>query len=181
MTVVDEREEIGGLVRYAIAPYRQVRDPLPDEARALGELGVELRLGTRVGSREELEALTEGADAVFLGVGLGADTKVSYPGDEYGASGIAPVHRGDQVRSAAEGRSRVVVVGGGNTAIDVAREALRLGADEVTILYRRTESEMPAYPHEIEEARDEGVRFRFLATPVAFLGNWHLDQVESSR
>ena len=72
----------------------------------------------------------------------------------------------------------MVVIGGGNTAIDVAREALRLGADDVTVLYRRTEAEMPAYDHEIEEAREEGVRFRFLAAPVAFLGTLDLEQVE---
>jgi dihydropyrimidine dehydrogenase (NAD+) subunit PreT len=71
----------------------------------------------------------------------------------------------------------VVVIGGGNTAIDVAREALRLGADEVTILYRRTEAEMPAYAHEIEEAREEGVQFRFLAAPIAFVGSWYLNEV----
>ena len=179
VTVVDEREEIGGLVRYAIAPYRQVRDPLPDEERALGELGVELQLGTRVESREQLEALTEDADAVFLGVGLGPDTKVSYPGDDlHGIWESLPFIEAIKCGRPPSVGSRVVVIGGGNTAIDVAREAVLLGADEVTILYRRTESEMPAYPHEIEEARDEGVRFRFLAAPVAFLGESLLVDVQ---
>jgi glutamate synthase (NADPH/NADH) small chain len=177
--VFDEREELGGLVRYAIAPYRQVRDPLPNEARALEELGVELRLGTRIGSGEELEAATEDADAVFLGVGLGADTKVLYPGDELrGVWESLPFIEAIKTGQPPKVGSYVVVIGGGNTAIDVAREALRLGADEVTVLYRRTEAEMPAYDHEIEEARDEGVRFRFLAAPVAFLGTLDLEQVE---
>jgi glutamate synthase (NADPH/NADH) small chain len=177
--VFDEREELGGLVRYAIAPYRQVRDPLPDEARALEELGVELRLATRIDSREELEAATEDADAVFLGVGLGADTKVSYPGDELrGVWESLPFIEAIKTGQPPKVGSYVVVIGGGNTAIDVAREALRLGADDVTVLYRRTEAEMPAYDHEIEESRHEGVRFRFLAAPVAFLGNWDLEQVE---
>jgi len=179
VTVVDEREEIGGLVRYAIAPYRQARDPLPDEERALGELGVELQLGTRVESREQLEALTEDADAVFLGVGLGPDTKVSYPGDDlHGIWESLPFIEAIKCGRPPSVGSRVVVIGGGNTAIDVAREAVLLGADEVTILYRRTESEMPAYAHEIEEARDEGVRFRFLAAPVAFLGESLLVDVQ---
>jgi glutamate synthase (NADPH/NADH) small chain len=178
VTVFDERDEIGGLVRYAIAPYRQVRDPLPAEARALAELGVEFRLGERIGSRGELEAATEGADAVFLGVGLGPDTDVSYPGDDLPGVWESLVF----IEALKTGRPpkvgpRVLVIGGGNTAIDVAREAIRLGAEEVTILYRRTEAEMPAYPHEIQEARDEGVRFRFLATPVAFLGWWYLEGV----
>ena len=179
VTVFDEREELGGLVRYAIAPYRQVSEPLPDEGRALEELGVELRLGTRIGSREELEAAAEGADAVFLGVGLGADTEVSYPGDELpGVWESLPFIEAIKTGSPPQVGSHVVVIGGGNTAIDVAREALRLGAEIVTVLYRRTEAEMPAYDHEIEEAREEGVTFRFLAAPVAFLGTWDLEQVE---
>jgi glutamate synthase (NADPH/NADH) small chain len=75
----------------------------------------------------------------------------------------------------------VVVVGGGNTAIDVAREALRLGATAVTLVYRRSEAEMPAYTHEVDEARAEGVRFRFLADPVRFLGSGRLEAVECRR
>jgi glutamate synthase (NADPH/NADH) small chain len=179
VTVFDEREEIGGLVRYAIAPYRQVRDPLADEERAFTELGVELRLGTKIESREHLEALADGADAVFLGVGLGEDTKVSYPGDDlHGVWESLPFIAAIKTGHAPSIGDRVVVIGGGNTAIDVAREAIRLGADDVTILYRRTEAEMPAYPHEIEEAREEGVRFRFLAAPVAFLGESLLVDVQ---
>jgi dihydropyrimidine dehydrogenase (NAD+) subunit PreT len=179
VTVFDEREEVGGLVRYAIAPYRQVRDPLPAEARALAGLGVEFRLGRRIGSREELEAATRGADAVFLGVGLGPDTEVSYPGDDLpGVWESLPFIEALKTGRPPEIGRRVVVIGGGNTAIDVAREAIRLGADEVTILYRRTEAEMPAYPHEVAEAREEGVRFHFLATPVAFLGGWYLEGVK---
>ncbi len=178
VTVFDEREELGGLVRYAIAPYRQVRDPLPDESRALEELGVELRLGIRIGSRKELEAAAEGADAVFLGVGLGADTEISYPGDELpGVWESLPFIEAIKTGEPPAVRRRVVVIGGGNTAIDVAREAIRLGAEDVTILYRRTEAEMPAYDHEIEEAREEGVGFRFLAAPLAFLGGWFLEGV----
>ena len=178
VTVFDERDEVGGLVRYAIAPYRQVRDPLPAEALALEELGVEFRLGRRIENREDLEAATEGADAVFLGVGLGADTDVSYPGDDLPGvwQSLVFIDALKTGRPPEVGRS-VVVIGGGNTAIDVAREAIRLGAEEVTILYRRTEAEMPAYVHEIEEAQEEGVRFRFLATPLAFVGEWCLEEV----
>ena len=178
VTVYDERDEVGGLVRYAIAPYRQVREPLPDEERALEELGVDLRLGEKISSREELEAVAEGADAVFLGVGLGADTEVSYPGD--GLAGVwesLPFIEALKTDGPPDVGSNVVVIGGGNTAIDVAREAVRLGADEVTILYRRTEAEMPAYAHEVAEARDEGVQFRFLAAPIAFAGSWRLKEV----
>ena len=179
VTVYDERDEAGGLVRYAIAPYRQVRDPLPDEARALEQIGVNLRLGERIASREQLEAVATSADAVFLGIGLGQDTEVAYPGDRLAGvwESLPFIEAIKTGRPPNVGRS-AVVIGGGNTAIDVAREAIRLGADEVTIVYRRTEAEMPAYAHEIEEARDEGVRFRFLATPVAFVGRWYLKGVD---
>ena len=182
VTVYDEREEIGGLVRYAIAPYRQVRDPLPAEARALTELGVDLRLGRKIAGREQLAEVALEADAVFLGVGLGADTAVSSPGDDLAGVWESLVFI-DALKTGGRpivGR-RVVVVGGGNTAIDVAREALRLGADEVTLLYRRTEAEMPAYPHEVAEAREEGVRFEFLAAPVRFLGRRRLEAIECRR
>jgi glutamate synthase (NADPH/NADH) small chain len=179
VTVFDERGEVGGLVRYAIAPYRQVRDPLPAEARGLAELGVEFRLGRRIASREELEAATKDADAVFLGVGLGPDTEVSYRGDRLaGVWESLPFIEALKTGRPPEVGRHVVVIGGGNTAIDVAREALRLGAKDVTILYRRTEAEMPAYDHEIEEAREEGVHFRFLAAPTAFLGGWCLQGVK---
>ena len=178
VTVYDERDEVGGLVRYAIAPYRQVRDPLPDEARALEEIGVSLRLGERIASREKLEAVAASADAVFLGIGLGPDTKVSYPGDRLaGVWESLPFIEAIKTGRPPTVGSSVVVIGGGNTAIDVAREAIRLGADDVTIVYRRTEAEMPAYAHEIEEAREEGVRFRFLAAPIAFVGRWYLHEV----
>jgi dihydropyrimidine dehydrogenase (NAD+) subunit PreT len=178
VTVFDERQEVGGLVRYAIAPYRQVREPLPQEAHALARLGVEFRLGRRIG-RLELEALESQVDAVFLAVGMGPDTPVSYPGDNlHGVWDSLPFIKAIKTGFPPEVGSRVIVIGGGNTAIDVAREARRLGAKDVTLVYRRGEAELPAYPHEVAEARDEGVRFRFLASPIRFLGRRWLEAVE---
>ena len=107
---------------------------------------------TRIDSRQELETAAEDADAVFLGVGLGADTNVSSPGDELrGVWESLPFIEAIKTGQPPKVGRHVVVIGGGNTAIDVAREALRLGADDVTVLYRRTEAEMPAY-----DARDRG-------------------------
>jgi dihydropyrimidine dehydrogenase (NAD+) subunit PreT len=178
VTVFDERQEVGGLVRYAIAPYRQVREPLPQEAHALAQLGVEFRLGRRIG-RLELEALEAQVDAVFLAVGMGPDTAISYPGDNLpGVWDSLPFIEAIKTGFAPEVGSRVIVIGGGNTAIDVAREARRLGARDVTLVYRRSEAELPAYAHEVAEAREEGVRFRFLAAPVRFLGRRWLEGVE---
>lgn len=182
VTVVDARPEVGGLVRYAIAPYRLVRDPLPAEAARLERAGVRFQMGYQVDSPERLLALTRSADAVFLGVGLGEDAAVNYPGaDLPGVWDSLPFIEAIKLQRPPVVGERVVVIGGGNTAIDVAREAVRLGAREVTMVYRRSEAEMPAYRHEVVEARDEGVILRFLTDPVRFLGTDRLEAVECRR
>jgi glutamate synthase (NADPH/NADH) small chain len=174
VTVHDEHREPGGLVRYAIAPYREQAEPLPEEAAALAALGVAFRLGEHVEAAE-----LDYADAVFLAVGLGADVAVSYPGDD-----LTGVWRSlpfiEALKTGAPPRigRDVVVIGGGNTAMDCAREALRLGAELVTVVYRRTRDAMPAYAHEVDEAEAEGVRFQYLAEPARFLGTHHLEGVE---
>ena len=146
VVVFDEHAEVGGTVRTAIAPYRQVVDPLPAEREALEALGVRFRLGVRIRSRGHFATLVEGADAIFLGVGLGADVELDCPGTDLpgfwrSLPFIAELKHGRPSRSAGES----IVLGGGNTAIDIAREAIRLGADHVTLAYRRTRGEMPAY------------------------------------
>jgi glutamate synthase (NADPH/NADH) small chain len=181
VTIYDEREEVGGLVRYAIAPYRQTNEPLPDEARLLAELGVEFRLGTRVDAAR-LRELEGEVDAIVLAVGMGADVEASYDGDALegvweSLPFIEKLKEGDLPPVG----SRVAVIGGGNTAIDVAVEAKRLGADVSLLLYRRTELEMPAYEHEVELARAEGVEIRFLVSPVAIVGNDHVEGVRCAQ
>jgi glutamate synthase (NADPH/NADH) small chain len=178
VTLFDERTDPGGLVRYAIAPYRIGLDPLPQELHLLRDLGVTLAFEHPVG-RGELLHLIEHYDAVFLGVGGGPDSSVAYPGDDLEGvwDSLEFIERLKTGRPPEVGR-RVVVVGGGNTAIDVAREALRLGADDVTMVYRRTRREMPAYPHEVDEAEAEGVHFQWLATPTRLLGHDRLEGVE---
>jgi glutamate synthase (NADPH/NADH) small chain len=175
VTVLEARDQIGGLVRFAIAPYRIECEPLPAEMRALKALGVHFRLGTHVDSLAELSHY----DAVFLGVGLGGDTPLELAGDplpgvweslrfiEALKTGVPPCVG-----------ERVVVIGGGNTAVDVARESLRLGARSVTMAYRRTREEMPAYGFEVEEAAAEGVRFAWRTLPVRLYGTSHVTSVE---
>lgn len=177
VTVYDEREEVGGLVRYAIAPYRQTNEPLPDEARLLADLGVEFQLGTRVHAAR-LDELVREVDAIVLAVGMGADVTVPYEGDylEGVWESLTFIERLKTGEPPAVGE-RVAVIGGGNTAVDVAIEAKRLGADVSLLLYRRTELEMPAYEHEVELARREGVEVRFLTSPVAFVGEGHVEGV----
>ena len=175
VTVFDTREEIGGLVRFAIAPYRIERAPLPAERRALEALGVRFRLGTSVFCVDELAAY----DAVFLGVGLGDDVPLELPGDELeGVWESLPFIEALKDGVLCDVGDRVVVIGGGNTAIDVARESIRLGAAHVTVVYRRTRADMPAYAFEVEEAEHEGVKFAWRTLPVRFLGVERVEAVE---
>ena len=177
VTVFDERAEVGGLVRYAIAPYRQSNEPLPDEARLIERLGAEFRLGERV-DQARLHELEAEFDAIVLAVGLGADVDVAYEGDELdGVWESLPFIERLKTGEPPPVGSRVAVIGGGNTAVDVAVEAKRLGADVSLLLYRRTEHEMPAYEHEVELARREGVAIRFLTNPVAFVGDGRVEGV----
>ncbi len=182
VTVFDARRESGGLVRFAIAPYRQLREPLPQETHAIARLGVRFELNVPIASREAVQSLEAEYDACVLAVGLGADLDVGYPGDDLeGVWNSLPFIEGIKTADVPEIGDRVAVIGGGNTAIDVAREALRLGASDVTLVYRRTEAEMPAYAHEVEEAREEGVKFLWLTLPVRFLGDTRLTGVECRR
>ncbi len=179
VTIYDENPGPGGMIRYAIAPYRQRVEPLDDEIRPLLLQGVEFRLNTRLASRDAFLAVEAENDAIFLGVGLGADVDPGLPGQHlFGVWQALPFIRalkeGDPLTV---GRS-TIVVGGGNTALDVAREALRLGSDTVSIVYRRGRESMPAYEYEIQEAETEGIRFNWLASPVRFLGSAWLEGVE---
>ena len=179
VTVYDDREEVGGLVRYAIAPFRQQREPLPAEARLVSGLGVDLRLSTAIDDPAVLREIEADADAIFLGIGMGGDLEAVFEGDELpGVWDSLPFIEALKAGAPPDVGHHAVVIGGGNTAMDVAREALRLGAEDVTVLYRRTEKEMPAYHHEVEEARAEGARFQWLTSPTRFLGHDRLEAVE---
>lgn len=182
VTVYDERLEPGGLARYAIAPYRLKREPLPQEVRVLAELGVHFELGIDIDTPEALASVVEDADVVVLAVGMGADADVGYPGDDLpGVWESLPFIEALKLGVPPLVGDSVAVIGGGNTAVDVAREALRLGASHVSMLYRRTRSEMPAYPVEVAEAEAEGVDIRWLTLPVRFIGGDRVQAVECRR
>jgi glutamate synthase (NADPH/NADH) small chain len=181
VTVYDERREPGGLVRYAIAPYRQQNHPLPEEAALIRQLGAHVVLGSPI-DRAKFLAIRGMNDAVVLAVGMGADTSPHLPGDDLsGVWSSLPFIEALKTGTPPPIGRKVAVIGGGNTAIDCAREAVRLGADHVVLLYRRTEAEMPAYPQEVREAREEGVEIRRLTAPTRFLGRERLTGVECVR
>jgi len=179
VVVFDERDEPGGLARFAIAPFRLRSEPLPDEVRSIQSLGVELALGTSIDSAQRLAQVAAQFDAVLLAVGMGEDVPVAYPGDDlpgvYESLSFIEALKRDEPLPVGE---RVVVIGGGNTAIDCAREARRLGAQVVTLAYRRNEDEMPAFDHEVAEARDEDVQFHYLANPTRIIGSTVVEGVQ---
>jgi NADPH-dependent glutamate synthase beta subunit-like oxidoreductase len=164
-TVFEADPEPGGMLRVAIPRYRLPREVLDAEIERVRDLGVEIRCGVRLGEDLSWDQLQEW-DALFLATGAHGSRSLGLAGEEReevrpGLSFLRELASG----AAPSGVRRVVVVGGGNTAIDCARSALRLGAAS-TILYRRSREEMPAHPEEIAAAVEEGVELRLLAAPL---------------
>jgi NADPH-dependent glutamate synthase beta subunit-like oxidoreductase/Pyruvate/2-oxoacid:ferredoxin oxidoreductase delta subunit len=177
VTVFEAFEKPGGMLRYGIPQYRLPREVLDAEIQRILDLGVELRCGVTIGKDVTLEDLKHDYAAVFVGIGAHKGKTMGLPGEEgpgvyTGTDFLNKANRGEQVDLG----SRVVIVGGGDTAIDAARVSLRLSSDaasmsrrmgaDVTILYRRTRTEMPAIAREIEEALEEGIKIEFLAAPA---------------
>lgn len=178
--VFEKRPFAGGLNTTGIAPYKLHADDAVHEVDFVRALGVEVRTGVEVGDAEgpdrvSAAKLLDAYDAVFVGIGLGADTTLGVPGEDgpgvFGATAWIERMKLEMTREAkAEvAGKRVVVVGGGNTAIDVARESALLGAAEVTMVYRRGAADMSGYAHEMEAGRKEGVRLAGHLQPVAFV------------
>jgi NADPH-dependent glutamate synthase beta subunit-like oxidoreductase/ferredoxin len=164
VTVFEALPEPGGTMRTGIPSYRLPRDILDKEVKNIEDIGVKIKINTMVKSTDEL--LTQGFDAVFLALGATEGMKMGIPGEDDprvldALSVLSAINLGSNV----DIKGDIAVVGGGNSAIDVARSVLRLGAEKVTIIYRRTREEMPALPEEIEEALEEGITINFLTNP----------------
>ena len=173
VTVFDKRDEAGGMLRYAIPDYRLPREYVDKEIRTLEEYGVTIQTGVTLGKDKTLDDLRkDGFDAFFVATGAGKEVKPNIPGiDTTGVyTGIDFLDRAAKGEDLHVGK-HVVVVGGGDSAIDASRIARRLGAQDVTILYRRTRSEMPTNPIEIAEAEVEGNQVVFLANIEAIRPN----------
>jgi len=169
VTIFEGFPKPGGMLRYGIPTYRLPRAVLDAEIQRILDLGVELKCSCIVGKDVSLEQLRQDYQAVFVGIGAQKGIKLKVPGEDApnvfsGTDFLNAVNRGE----APVIGGKVIVVGGGDTAIDAARVSKRLGA-EVTLLYRRTRSEMPAVKSEIEGALEEGIHIEFLAAPVEIL------------
>ena len=164
VTLCEAESAAGGMMRFGIPQYRLPRDVLDGEIMRILDLGIELRLGSKVSDLlGTMQA--EGFDAAFLGVGAHIAKRAYIPaGDAQKISDAVGVLRGMESEEKPLLGRRVVVYGGGNTAIDVARTARRLGAEESIIVYRRTQERMPAHEQELHEAIEEGVRMKWLST-----------------
>jgi NADH-quinone oxidoreductase subunit F len=174
VTIFEKLPVAGGMLRVGIPAYRLPRDVLDDEIEAICRLGVEIRLGVALGRDVTIgELQAEGYRAFFLGVGAHKGIKLRIPGeDEY--EGIIDATTFLRAVNLGEKNSpgRIVcVIGGGNSAIDAARTAIRTGAREVHILYRRQREQMPANPAEIEACMEEGIRLAFLTSPLCVIGD----------
>lgn len=166
VTVFEKRELPGGLSTYGIIRLREPVEVALAEVEMVKRLGVEVRTGMELGANLSFEQIRREYDAVFLSVGLGAVPTLGIPGEEYIADGLRYIEKSKLEPEGLEVGQNVVVIGAGNTAIDCATIAKRMGAERVTMVYRRTDAEMTAYPHEYEFAKKEGIEFRFLTQPV---------------
>jgi dihydropyrimidine dehydrogenase (NAD+) subunit PreT len=168
VTVFESRDILGGLNTYGVAEYKLTSAESLKEVDMIRALGVEFRMGERISSRAQIAELDSQFEAVFVGVGLGPAKRLDLPGGDMEAVVDAIKFIESYKRGLVDGvEGRVLVIGAGNTAIDAAIASRRLGASEVTILSRRTESQMSAFSFEYEHAKLEGVKFHWLVLPVA--------------
>ena len=176
VTVYESLPQAGGMLRSGINAFRLPRRVLDIEIRAIEQSGVTIRTGVTVTSARAL--LAEGFSAVLLAAGTQADLRLGIPGEDLaGITACVSFLREVNLKGTAAVGKKTIVIGAGNSAMDAARTALRLGADSVTVVGIEQEHEMPAHPREVREAREEGVSFVLGTVPVAFEGATCLERV----
>ncbi|MEL7649295.1 MAG: FAD-dependent oxidoreductase [Sedimentibacter sp.] len=169
--IFEAKQKPGGMLRYGIPEYRLPKNVVDAEVAVIEDMGAKISYGVKIGEDMSLDFLRSKFDAVFLGIGAWKSSPMrcegeNTPGVLGGIDFLIKVAENNPVKIG----KKVIVVGGGNTAMDVARTSIRLGAEEVRVVYRRTEDEMPAEKIEIEEAKEEGVIFSFLSAPALVEG-----------
>jgi len=179
VTVFEALPEAGGMLRWGIPEYRLPRNILRGEIKDILDLGVEISLNTRVGMDISWNDIEKEFQAVFLAAGAQKSARLGVEGEDLeGVYGAVEYLREFNLGNRPTTGNRVAIIGGGNSAIDAARSALRLGAKEVVILYRRLRADMPAQDEEIKAAEEEGVKIHYLVSPLKFEGqNGRVKQV----
>lgn len=180
LTILEAMPENGGMFRYGIPNYRLPKTMLDQEIDVIKSMGVKIQNGVRVGKDVSLADLREQYDAVVVAVGAWNDSPLRCKGEEtYPVTGGVELLGRIGLGERPDIGRNVAIVGGGNTAMDACRTAVRLGAENVYVIYRRTRDEMPADETEIDEAIEEGVQFKFLTNPQELLGeNGKLTQIK---
>ena len=169
VTVFEKRDLPGGLSTYGIIALREPLQAALVEAEMIERLGVRIEKNSELGRNLDLADLHSRFNAVFIGVGLGITPAMQIPGEEFIIDGLQYIEQSKLNNGSMKVGRNVIVIGAGNTAIDCATIAKRLGAERVTMVYRRTAGEMTAYPHEYEFVKKEGVEFWFLSQPIRVL------------
>ena len=179
VTVYEAEEVAGGMLAYAIPEYRLPKETLQREIDTIKQVGIEIKTGVEVGKDITFDEIREAHDSVYIATGTQVSREVGIEGEDmegiyHGLDFLKDVNLGKLT----EISGKIAVIGGGNTAIDAARTALRMGADEVHILYRRSKGDMPADCREIEDAIEEGVQIHQLMAPMCFKGDGKIDFIE---
>lgn len=194
VTIFEAMPDLGGMLRYGIPEYRLPKEVLQKEIDLILSMGVDVKTNVKIGRDISIEDIKSEYDAVIVAIGAWTSSKMRIPGEDlenvYGGidflrtvamSGVLHESKERIVSTLNIGKT-VAVVGGGNTAMDACRTAVRTGAETVYVLYRRTREEMPADPLEVDEAEEEGVIFKFLTNPVEIIGeNGRVKQIKAQK
>jgi len=184
VTIYDKNDKPGGLNTYGIARYKMSAEEALKEVKLVEHVGVKFQQKCEIGKDIKVDKLTKENDAVFIGVGLGQTEDLGIPGEDL--TGVVDAItfidelKHNKLRDVRVGR-RVAVIGAGNTSVDAATQAKRLGAEMVMVLYRRTEAEMPAYEYEYEIAKKDGCVYYFLTAPKRIVGKSAVEGIECVR
>lgn len=177
VTIYEKHNYLGGLLRHGIPEFRLPKSILDEAINKIISLGIEVKLNTELGKDITLQELEQKYDAIFIGIGANLSSKMNIPGEElngvYGGNELLEKN----IHPNYEGKT-VVVSGGGNVAMDVARTIQKLGAQKVTVVYRRSENEMPAEVKEIQEAKEEGIEFLLQTNILEIKGQDKVEELE---
>lgn len=177
VTIFEKKDKLGGLLRYGIPEFRLGKDTLDKTINKILELGINIELNKELGVNVSLEDLRMNYDAIFISIGANIPWKMGIEGEElkgvYGGNSLLEYNLHPEYKG-----KNVAVIGGGNVAMDCARTINKMGANKVTIIYRRAEEQMPAERKEIEDAKNEGIEFLFQTNIVKILGSECVQKVE---